>query len=85
MGRCVRLDVLTEADLPHLHPILSDPRLYAVGYVMHGRPETVEDSCALGRRRFLRGRGELDGKGGGRAPYGERAGTTATTSTSYPW
>jgi hypothetical protein len=37
-GRWIRLDVLGEADLDELYPILSDPAVYAQGYTMHRRP-----------------------------------------------
>ena len=47
IGRFVRLDVLTEADLPELHPVLADPKVYAQGYVMHRRPSSREDAAAL--------------------------------------
>lgn len=35
VGRHVRLDLLTEADLDDLHLLLADPAVYAGGYVMH--------------------------------------------------
>lgn len=68
MGRVVRLDVLTEADLPELFPLLSDPAVYAAGYVMHRRPETVEDAVALARERFLPAEAP-DGRGSSRTAY----------------
>jgi N-acetyltransferase len=89
-GRVVRLDVLTEADLPELHPVLTDPEIYASGYVMHRRPTSVEDAVALARDRFLAGQGAADGAGRGRTAYavrlvadGElgRAGTLVGTSS----
>ena len=89
-GRVVRLDALTEADLPELHPILADPEIYASGYVMHRRPTSVEDAVALARDRFLAGHGSADGAGRGRTAYairlvadGElgRAGTLVGTSS----
>jgi hypothetical protein len=36
-GRWVRLDMLGEADLDDMYPILSDPAVYTHGYVMHRR------------------------------------------------
>jgi RimJ/RimL family protein N-acetyltransferase len=72
VGRFVRLDVLTEADLPELHPILADPEIYASGYVMHRRPASVEDAVDLARERFLRGQAQADGTGRGRTAYAIR-------------
>jgi RimJ/RimL family protein N-acetyltransferase len=72
IGRYVRLDVLTEADLPGLSPLLADPEIYAQGYVMHRRPVSHEDGVALARERFLPGQGQGDGKGGGRTAYAVR-------------
>lgn len=82
MGRVVRLDVLTEADLPELFPLLSDPAVYAAGYVMHRRPETVEDAVALARERFLPAEAP-DGRGSSRTAYAIRSvddGTLVGTS-----
>ena len=90
IGTYVRLDPLTEADLPELHPVLSDPEIYAAGYVMHRRPVSVDDAVRLARERFMAGQGEADGRGGGRTAYairlvsdGElgRAGTLVGTSS----
>lgn len=72
IGRTVRLDLLTEADLPGLHPVLADPGIYASGYVMHRRPRSVADAVALARERFLAGQGAADGLGGGRTAYAVR-------------
>ncbi len=72
IGRHVRLDPLHERDLPELFPILTDPEIYAAGYVMHRRPTTVEDACDLARARFLAGIDEVDGRGRGRTPYAVR-------------
>jgi len=72
IGRFVRLDVLTEDDLPELYPLLADPGIYASGYVMHRRPTSVEDGVALARERFLAGQGEADGAGRGRTAYAVR-------------
>ncbi|MCW2606278.1 MAG: acetyltransferase including N-acetylase of ribosomal protein-like protein [Frankiales bacterium] len=69
LGDVVRLDLLTEADLPALAPLLADPVVYASGYVMHRRPTTPEDGVAVARERFLAQQGQLDGKGGGRTAY----------------
>ena len=90
IGRWVRLDLLGEADLDELHPILSDPAVYADGYVMHHRPESLDDSRDLARSLFLGGQGRADGQGGGRTAYAIRlvrdsdlgpAGTLAGTSS----
>jgi RimJ/RimL family protein N-acetyltransferase len=86
VGRTVRLDPLTETDLPELFPLLADPEVYASGYVMHRRPETLEDALALARERFLRPLAP-DGRGAGRTAYavrlveGDDAGTLVGTST----
>jgi RimJ/RimL family protein N-acetyltransferase len=72
VGRFVRLDVLTETDLPELSPLLADPAVYASGYVMHRRPTSLEDGVQLARERFLRGQGAADGAGGGRTAYAIR-------------
>lgn len=83
VGRHVRLDLLTEADLPALSPLLADPVVYASGYVMHRRPTSQEDGVALARERFLSGQGALDGRGGGRTAYAVRLpdGTLVGTSS----
>jgi RimJ/RimL family protein N-acetyltransferase len=72
VGRFVRLDVLTEDDLPELHPILADPAIYASGYVMHRRPASADDAVALARERFMAGQGQADGAGRGRTAYAIR-------------
>jgi RimJ/RimL family protein N-acetyltransferase len=85
VGRTVRLDALTEADLPDLFPLLADPAVYASGYVMHRRPETLDDAVALARERFLPTQ-PPDGRGAGRTAYairlaeGDEAGTLVGTS-----
>ena len=90
VGAVVRLDLLTEADLGALGPLLADPVVYASGYVMHRRPTTREDGVAVARERFLARQRELDGRGGGRTAYAVRlvadselgsAGTLVGTST----
>jgi RimJ/RimL family protein N-acetyltransferase len=72
IGRFVRLDVLTEADLPELYPVLADPEVYGQGYVMHRRPESPADAVDLARQRFMAGQGAADGRGGGRTAYAIR-------------
>src|SRR3954464_8093681 len=72
IGRFVRLDVLTEADLPELYPVLADPQVYEQGYVMHRRPSSPDDAVALARERFMAGQGAADGRGGGRTAYAIR-------------
>ena len=71
-GRWIRLDLLTEADLGELYPILSDPAVYTQGYVMHHRPVSPDDARALARSVFLAQQGETDGRGGGRLAYAVR-------------
>jgi N-acetyltransferase len=72
LGRFVRLDRLTEADLPELFPLLADPEIYANGYVMHRRPTSVADAVDLARERFMAGQGQADGAGRGRTAYAVR-------------
>jgi RimJ/RimL family protein N-acetyltransferase len=64
-GNWVRLDLVGEADIDEMYPLLSDPRIYGYGYLMHRRPVSAEDSRALVRARFLVGQGQADGRGGG--------------------
>jgi N-acetyltransferase len=71
LGRRVRLDRLTEADADAMYPILTDPAVYANGYVMHRRPTSVADARDLVLRRFLPDR-QPDGRGGGRIAYAVR-------------
>jgi RimJ/RimL family protein N-acetyltransferase len=89
-GRWLRLDLLGEADLGDLYPVLADPEVYRQGYVMHHRPDSPDDASDLARRFFLRGQGQADGRGGGRTAYAIRlardselgpAGTLAGTSS----
>jgi RimJ/RimL family protein N-acetyltransferase len=72
VGGYVRLELLTEDDLPALAPILSDPEIYASGYVMHRRPSSVDDAVSLARERFMAGQAQADGAGGGRTAYAIR-------------
>lgn len=72
VGRHVRLVLLTEADLPEMHGLLDDPRVYAQGYVMHRRPSSLQDAVELARERFLGQQGQADGSGGGRTAYAVR-------------
>jgi N-acetyltransferase len=72
LGRFVRLDPLTETDLPELFPVLADPGIYASGYVMHRRPRSVADAVDLARQRFMAGQGQADGAGRGRTAYAIR-------------
>lgn len=92
VGEVVRLDLLTEEDLPSLAPALRDERTYAHGYVMHRRPVTPEDAVAVARERFLARQGTADGRGGGRQAYAVRlvgdthlgpAGTVVGTTTLW--
>lgn len=71
-GRWVRLEMLTDADLDEMYPILSDPAVYAHGYTMHHRPTSMADARNLARSAFLAGQGNADGKGGGRTAYAIR-------------
>jgi RimJ/RimL family protein N-acetyltransferase len=71
-GRYVRLDLLGEADIDEMFPILADPAVYAQGYVMHRRPVSLQDARELARARFLVAAGPPDGRGGGRTSYAIR-------------
>jgi N-acetyltransferase len=53
VGAWVRLELLGDDAVDELFPLLSDPEVYADGYVMHRRPVSVEDSRALVTSRFL--------------------------------
>jgi RimJ/RimL family protein N-acetyltransferase len=53
VGSGVRLELLGNDAVDELYPLLSDPQVYADGYVMHRRPVSVEDSRALVTSRFL--------------------------------
>lgn len=66
VGEVVRLDLLTSDDLPALAAILMDERVYADGYVMHRRPESLADGVRLAATRFLAG------QGAGRTAYAVR-------------
>jgi N-acetyltransferase len=72
IGRWVRLDLLSEADLDEMYPILSDQAVYAHGYVMHRRPASSADARDLARSVFLAAQGKADGSGGGRTTYAIR-------------
>ncbi len=72
IGRFVQLDLLSEADLDEMYPLLSDPEIYASGYVMHRRPTSAADARQLARERFLAMQGQSDGRGGGRTAYAVR-------------
>lgn len=72
VGRHVRLDLLTEADLEPLGRLLQDPELYGSGYVMHRRPVSDADGTAVARERFLAQQGTADGSGRGRTAYAVR-------------
>lgn len=71
-GRWVCIDLLTEADIDEMYPLLSDPAVYADGYVMHRKPASPADSRELARSVFLAGQGCADGLGGGRTAYAIR-------------
>lgn len=71
-GRWVRLDLLGEADLDEMYPLLSDPAVYEQGYVMHRRPASPADARDLAAAVFLAGQGQADGTGRGRTAYAIR-------------
>jgi len=53
VGAWVRLELLRDDAVDELFPLISDPEVYADGYVMHRRPVSVDDSRALVSSRFL--------------------------------
>ena len=71
-GRWLRLSLLGQDDLDELYPVLADPEVYRQGYVMHHRPDSLDDARDLARRTFLNGQGQADGRGGGRTAYAIR-------------
>lgn len=52
-GRYVRLDPVTEDDLPALAGILAEPAVYASGFVMFRRPNSTQDALAKARQQYL--------------------------------
>ncbi len=70
-GRFVELSPVAETDLPWLAGILTDPAVYASGYVMHRRPATAGDALELAGDRYLSPPG-FDGDGHGRVHYAVR-------------
>lgn len=72
VGSWIRLDLLTEADLDELYPILADPEVYRFGYVMHRLPTSTQDARDLVRERILADQGQADGRGFGRFAYAIR-------------
>lgn len=92
VGRWIELALLSEADIDDMYPILSDPRVYGDGYVMHRRPSSLQDARLVARERFLAFQGQADGFGFGRTAYGIRlradrdlgpAGTLVGTSSLW--
>src|SRR6201995_430160 len=71
-GHWLRLGLLGEDDLDELYPVMADPEVYRQGYVMHHRPESVQDARDVARRKFLVDQGQADGRGGGRPVYAIR-------------
>jgi N-acetyltransferase len=59
VGRHVRLDPLTEADLPELAQLLRAPEVYGSGYVMHRCPVDAQDALRLAGERFRPGPSRL--------------------------
>jgi len=53
IGSWVRVELLRDDAVDDLLPLLSDPDVYADGYVMHRRPASVGEGRALVRSRFL--------------------------------
>lgn len=81
MGRFVRLDPVTVDDLPALAAILSEPAVYASGYVMRRRPETPGEALAAAREQYL-DVPACDGKGQGRVVFVVRLLTDSTLGSA---
>lgn len=89
-GPYLHLTPMTEADLPELATLLSDPRQHEAGMIMYTCPTTPEEALALARRRYFAPAGPLSGLGYGKLGYAIRlredsdlgkAGTLVGTST----
>lgn len=61
-----------------MHPILSDPAVYAHGYVMHRRPTSLDDARDLARSVFLAAQGKPMARAAGARPT--RSGWCATAT-----
>jgi RimJ/RimL family protein N-acetyltransferase len=81
VGTGVRLDPLTEADLPTLGELLMDPDLYTQGFLMHRQPESPADGAVLARQRYFSAT-RMDGRGGGRNVYAVRLPDGALVGTT---
>lgn len=89
VGRFVRLDPVTPAELPALAAILGLPAVYESGYVMRRRPDTPDEALAAAREQYLDAPA-CDGRGQGRvvfvvrllagSPLGEAGEVVGTTS-----
>ncbi|GAA1394263.1 GNAT family protein [Luteococcus peritonei] len=71
-GPNLELRRLTEQDLPELAEIVTDPEVYAHGYVMHHRPTDPGEALELVRRQWLSDPTDRDGRGAGRMSYAIR-------------
>lgn len=72
VGRWIGLELMSEGDIDEMYPILSDPKVYADGYVMHRRPSSLQDARLVARERFLAFQGQADGNAFGRTAYAIR-------------
>ena len=80
-GPLVRLDPVTDGDLPALAAILAEPAVYTSGYVMHHRPEPGPAALAKARLLYL----DLpvpDGVGHGRVVYAVRLAADSRLGTA---
>ena len=67
-GFGLRLAPSTPDDADELGALLTDPRIYQHGYLMHRRPTDIGDGARLIRDRYL-GHAHADGRGSGRISY----------------
>ncbi len=88
-GRSVRLSPVLESDLSALAGILAEPEVYASGYLMHHRPESLDEALTMAAALYL-GLAPCDGEGRGRVAFAVRlvedsplgaAGTVVGTSS----
>lgn len=68
----MQLDLLAEADLDKMFPLLSDPEPTGTLPHAHHRPATLRDASQAARSVFLARQGQADGTGGSRTAYAIR-------------
>lgn len=68
LGRHLRLDPVTQDDLPALARIALEPAVYESGYVMRRRPGTADEALSAAREQYLDAPA-CDGRGQGRVVF----------------